>query len=175
MSWRLKLEYWLYKIVEPLFRRLEQAVQTERNRIARLEAIAKGTRLWKGYRERLAAASAVYAPDPAYANLSPDERYQKLQKLRQDRCKHRKGGHFKNIVIDYNLMDHTYVDGSRCIKCLSCGREWWSTDADWSTTWAMMDQSTNTASSCEVPIIGGPDNYRPEAQKEGSNGPNNLS
>jgi len=67
-------------------------------------------------------------------------------------CRHLKGGGGPTIYDDYNVMDHTFCDGSRWIKCLTCGKKWERGDSDWKEALRMVSESTNSPSSSEIPL-----------------------
>jgi len=144
---------------------------TEIEKHERLKAIAEGTRLWHKLQEkkRIAALARLRMEKPVILP-SIEERI----KLRQARCSHLKGGRGpRSIVRDYNVGDHTFTDGSRQIKCLTCGREWWQTtthtDPEWDIALQMTKSSTNRRSSSEIP------QKALRNQQEGiKNGPDNL-
>jgi hypothetical protein len=93
------------------------------------------------------------------------------QLLKQARCRHLKGGKHgpKSGVIDYNVGLHTYINGENIIKCNSCMMKWKVNDTieflvrggrkianhtkiGWAQAQAMLNQSTNTPTSSEVPM-----------------------
>ena len=87
------------------------------------------------------------------------------------KCTHAKGGSMRQLAPnsehfawdkykgpgfasfkDYNVSDHIFPDGSRVIKCLTCGMKWRKGDADWNTALKMSEQSTNTRTASQVVI-----------------------
>jgi len=75
----------------------------------------------------------------------------------------------KSGVIDYNVGLHTYINGENIIKCNSCMMKWKVNDTieflvrggrkianhtkiGWQQAQAMLNQSTNTPTSSEVPM-----------------------
>lgn len=92
----------------------------------------------------------------------------------QATCKHLKGGRRlkSDTKIDYNVILHVFPDGIWQIKCLGCAARWRKTDTKeflfrngkkipnhtrmgWTEALVLVDQSTNTFSSSEVPSNNG--------------------
>jgi hypothetical protein len=90
---------------------------------------------------------------------------------RQSRCKHLKGGRRgpKAGVKDYAVGVHTFIDQVTVIKCQLCSMKWRKDDTveflyrkgkkiknhtriGWAEASAMVAQSTNTATSSEIPM-----------------------
>lgn len=101
--------------------------------------------------------------------------------LRQARCRHLKGATStaKNPTIDYAVYQHTFVSADTYIRCQICGMRWRPQDTveylvrggrkianhtkiGWREAYNMTRQSTNTATSSEVPF-----SALYQAQKEG--------
>ena len=88
----------------------------------------------------------------------------------QTMCTHKKGGRgLKSPKTDYAVYFHTFTDASSYIRCQICGMKWRNRDTDevlfrrgkqeknhtgigWKKAWAMIQESTNTASASEVQI-----------------------
>jgi hypothetical protein len=109
--------------------------------------------------------------------------------LKQARCKHRKGGKNgpKNATVDYAVSQHTYINAETVIRCLICGAKWHPEDTvewlvrggkeisnhtkiGWAEACAMVEQSSNTATSSEIPaniIIKGQAALNPNMNKAG--------
>jgi hypothetical protein len=92
----------------------------------------------------------------------------------QATCKHLKGGRRlkADTKIDYNVVLHVFPDGVWQIKCHSCAARWRKQDTKeflfrggkkipnhtrmgWTEALVLVDQSTNTFSSSEVPSNNG--------------------
>lgn len=90
--------------------------------------------------------------------------------LKQARCKHLKGGKRgpKTQQKDYAVYQHTFINADTVIRCQVCGMRWRQQDTaeyllrngkkianhtkvGWREAIAMLDQSSNTISSSEVP------------------------
>jgi hypothetical protein len=90
--------------------------------------------------------------------------------LRQSRCSHLKGGRKgpRSQVRDYAVYLHTYIDSSYVIRCFLCKMVWKVNDTaeflmrkgkkianhtkiGWFEATKMLEQTTNTPSSSEVP------------------------
>jgi hypothetical protein len=74
---------------------------------------------------------------------------------RQQRCRHLKGalGYPRGPRVDFNISLHTFIDGRKRIKCLSCGWEVWNLPEfrfKWAEGMKMVNCSSNTPSSSEV-------------------------
>lgn len=85
-----------------------------------------------------------------------EKSFEQLKKDRQDKCRHLKGGRgVRNRFAckDYCLMDHTYIDGHRVIKCLLCRKEWLENGLEWDVALKMLETSTNHRSRAEVIFI----------------------
>lgn len=105
------------------------------------------------------------------ATYMKSKEQEQLRLLRQQRnCDHAKGGKHKNFTFgkDYNLMDHTFIDNKRVIKCLSCGMKWRPGDTKstiqrngllyknhtgigWDEALVMLQSSSNSSTSSERP------------------------
>lgn len=90
---------------------------------------------------------------------------------RQNRCSHLKGrnkGAAKGGIKDYAVYLHTYINAERMIRCIICGMKWREKDTreklyrfgkyipnhtnlGWTEAVEMFEQSTNRASSSEIP------------------------
>ncbi len=100
--------------------------------------------------------------------------------IRQARCLHLKGGKKRlGNRKDPNLVIHTYIDAVSVIKCATCGMRWKVRDTvdflfrdgqkiknhtkmGWAEARAMLEESTNTPTSSEIPL-----QTRPIAELEG--------
>jgi len=151
---RQRISYRILLAVEPLYLRLRDSLQNELRRIANIEAIAKGTKLWLDFQTR---KQHVYPPVPSIT----------VEEQRQRSCSHAKGGRGpRSVYKDYNIMHHLYPDFSEVIKCLSCGKKWWKdkpiigpggreerfTDIDWNIAFKMTESTTNTVTASERAI-----------------------
>ena len=106
----------------------------------------------------------------AQRELSAKTHYDK-QIVKQARCRHMKGGKHgpKSGVTDFCVSIHTYINGESVIKCLLCGMKWKAKDTveflvrggrkianhtkkGWAEALEMVAQSTNSATSSEVPM-----------------------
>jgi hypothetical protein len=93
------------------------------------------------------------------------------QLVKQARCRHMKGGKKgpRSGVVDYAVYLHTYINGESIIKCFLCQMKWKAKDTvenlvrggrqianhtkiGWAQAVGFLSQSTNTASSSEVPM-----------------------
>lgn len=93
------------------------------------------------------------------------------QLIKQARCRHMKGGKKgpRSGVVDYAVYLHTYINGEPIIKCFLCQMKWKVRDTvehlvrggreianhtkiGWAQAQGFLAQSTNTASSSEVPM-----------------------
>jgi hypothetical protein len=91
--------------------------------------------------------------------------------LRQARCRHLKGATStaKNPTIDYAVYQHTFVSADTYIRCQICGMRWKPQDTveylvrngrkianhtkiGWREAYNMTRQSTNTATTSEIPF-----------------------
>jgi len=80
-----------------------------------------------------------------------------LELKRQEKCPHFKGmvGYRSRFTphFDYNVYQHTFIDGSSRIKCHTCSWEVWN-KSEFSLKWKeglrMVNLSSNLASSSEV-------------------------
>lgn len=99
--------------------------------------------------------------------------------LKQARCKHLKGGRKgpKTANKDYAVYMHTYINAVSIVRCQLCGMRWHAEDTvdylvrgkkkisnhtkiGWREAQAMLEQSTNTVTSSEIPgriLTGGVD------------------
>lgn len=101
--------------------------------------------------------------------------------LRQARCRHLKGATStaKNPTIDYAVYQHTFISADTYIRCQICGMRWRPQDTveylvrggrkianhtkiGWREAFNMTRQSTNTATTSEIPF-----SAMYQAQKEG--------
>ena len=101
--------------------------------------------------------------------------------LRQARCSHLKGqtSTANNPTIDYAVYQHTFVNADTVIKCRYCAMKWRPEDTaeslvrkgkkianhtkiGWREAYNMTRQSTNTATTSEIPFAA-----MYQAQKEG--------
>lgn len=65
-------------------------------------------------------------------------------------CKHLKGGRLKTAYKDYNVVGHTFPDGTVKIWCLNnCGFVATPKSENWKTAMEMADQSSNKTSASE--------------------------
>lgn len=71
---------------------------------------------------------------------------------RQDQCSHAKGGRVRSPIMDHNISDHTYIDGLRVIKCLTCRKTWTRTSRDWNLALSMRERTSNSTTTSEVPM-----------------------
>ena len=90
--------------------------------------------------------------------------------LKQARCKHRKGGKnpSKTMPPNYAVYQFTFMRAETVIRCAVCGMRWRSQDTDeflvrsgkkisnhtkigWRRACEMMEQSSNTPASSEIP------------------------
>ena len=80
-------------------------------------------------------------------NLSVEE----YTRIRQARCSHTKGGkaRHRTSIKDYAVRDFRFIDGTREIACLICGKKWRPEWKDWYKALEMVESTTNTASSSE--------------------------
>ena len=98
------------------------------------------------------------------------------KKLSQAQCKHKKGRGGPRpggVGPDMSVYLHTFIDGSQRCKCTICKMYWIPEDTKeflyrdgkrvpnhtkigWEECLAMLEQSTNKASSSEIPIQGKP-------------------
>lgn len=102
--------------------------------------------------------------------------------VKQARCRHMKGGKKgpRSGVTDYAVYLHTFINGENIIKCFICGMKWKMRDTveflvrggrqianhtkiGWAQASGFLAQSTNTASSSEVPM-----EARPAAEFNGT-------
>ena len=54
---------------------------------------------------------------------------------------------------DYAISDHTFIDGSRIIKCQRCAKKWTKGGADWDLALEMVKSTTNGRTSSEQPRL----------------------
>lgn len=103
--------------------------------------------------------------------------------LRQARCTHLKGGRKgpRSQVRDYAVYLHTFIDSSYAIKCFICKMTWKINDTaefllrkgkkisnhtkiGWFEATKFLEQTTNTPSSSEVPLMVSPQAALAQAQ-----------
>jgi hypothetical protein len=80
-------------------------------------------------------------------------------KRRQNLCSHLKGQRYFNMtgaprpsaLEDYNVSFHRFINNRARIICNKCRRVWWEGDPDWKQALYMVKNSTNKASSSEIP------------------------
>jgi hypothetical protein len=140
----MKIAFRLYKLVKPLFDRLERRYRREIRRLQQLEAFKLGEQLFRNYE----------------ANKNPD----KVKSLRRQPpiggCSHLKGvGPYRGPndesygskfpARDYNVSFHTFVDGRARVRCNRCGETRWQGEPGFEEFLNMVHQSTNTQSSSE--------------------------
>jgi hypothetical protein len=58
-----------------------------------------------------------------------------------------------DMAKDYNISDHTFIDGSRIIKCIRCGKTWAEGDESWSKALEMAASTTNGRTASERPGV----------------------
>ncbi len=69
---------------------------------------------------------------------------------RQDQCDHLKGGNVRSRYNrDFNVFDHTYIDGSRIIGCMQCRKKWTPMSREWKLALHMSEETSNRFSSSE--------------------------
>lgn len=91
---------------------------------------------------------------PKYVGRSVEQH----QKIRQriavapERCSHLKGGRHRGPFKDYNVSMHIFIGRNRRIICNTCRKKWTPESPDWAEALKMVEQSTNVASSSEVPL-----------------------
>jgi hypothetical protein len=96
---------------------------------------------------------------------------------KQRRCRHTKGGRLQKAgVNDFNMAMHEFTDGTKRIRCQSCGMKWFvrdtkefihrdgkkyrnHTNIGWHEAWQMLQSSTNTTTKSEMVV-----NVNPRAQ-----------
>lgn len=107
-----------------------------RNRRAIEEAVRIWTNNYERWRERLPVLEQTYNDTE-----------------RQKRCRHLKGGGYglSTIGRDYNISYHRFINNRARIRCLTCGKVWWENEPGWKEALEMMNQSSNTPSSSEIP------------------------
>lgn len=107
--------------------------------------------------------------------------------LKQARCKHMKGGRRgpKAGIKDHTVYPHTFINGETVIRCTTCSMRWKKDDTveyllrsgkkiknhtriGWHEAAAMVGQSTNTASSSEIPLDAKPREIEPGETLDGS-------
>ena len=97
--------------------------------------------------------------------LTPEEEAIRKSFTPKEGCHHIKGAAAYRFGIDkcgagpwatkhkdYNVSDHTFIDGTRVIKCLTCGIRWTKESPDWNKALYMVANSSNSRSSSEVPL-----------------------
>ena len=73
------------------------------------------------------------------------------KKDRQSACRHLKGGRLRPAYgRDYNIWDHTFPDGTRTVRCLTCSKEWKGEELKSEEVENMLFNTTNTLTSSEV-------------------------
>ena len=116
------------------------------------------------------STAKAYAARAAQREKSTVAHLQK-QLVKQARCRHLKGGRKgpRSGVLDYAVYLHTFINGESIIKCFICNMRWKSQDTvdflvrngrqianhtkiGWAQAQGFLMQSTNTASSSEVPM-----------------------
>jgi hypothetical protein len=93
---------------------------------------------------------------PKYFTRTAEEHNEIRLKIRrrQNECQHLKGGHVRSLAFkDYAVTDHTYIDGSRLVRCMICRKRWAPETREWTLALEMVQQSSNRASSSEVPML----------------------
>ena len=87
-------------------------------------------------------------------NLHARQREEKIISVlrRQQKCSHRKGDLWQVTVgskprlplfrFDFNVTCHTYINGSKRIRCNTCGRIWTNGDADFDEALKMVQNNT---------------------------------
>jgi hypothetical protein len=84
----------------------------------------------------------------------PDLTIEEITRLRQEKCKHLKGGKLRSGMPhkDYAVRLFTFIDGRKDIRCTICGKIWLPGYKDWSKALDMLESSTNSpAASEQVP------------------------
>ena len=68
-------------------------------------------------------------------------------------CKHLKAEKTrrKEAFYDYNVSQHTFINGITRIRCNNCGTKWFKGDPGWEEALRMMKSTTNRPSSSEMP------------------------
>jgi hypothetical protein len=75
-----------------------------------------------------------------------------LIKVNPKDCTHQKGGRTQSrYKKDYNVSLFTFIDGTRRVRCLTCGQKWFEGDKGWDEALRMATQSTNAQASSERP------------------------
>jgi hypothetical protein len=74
--------------------------------------------------------------------------------LHQKKCRHLKGRrrYYGIRRKDYAIRDFTFIDGTREVACLICGKKWRPDHRNWSDALEMLESTTNTSSSSERPL-----------------------
>ena len=103
---------------------------------------------------------------PRYQIRTPKEHEEIRKKVSKNpsSCKHLKGGARHNPTYyssdyykDYNVSLFTFNTGRKRIRCNSCGKKWFDDEPEWAEACKMVESSTNTPASCEIPIWYGKD------------------
>lgn len=120
-----------------------------RNQWSSLKAEFKG---WKRVRS-LRSKFLKYVPK--YITRSQGDHVE-IRKMIQPRppCLHLKGGANRRYAAfaDYNVSQHTFIDGTTRIICNSCRKKWFPESPDWEKAKEMVSFSSNSPSSSEIPI-----------------------
>lgn len=124
-------------------------------------------------REEEAKVAQVERKKQQYAsNSSANEKQEEIKKAN---CKHLKGG--RHTVLgqnkDFNVGQHTFINGATYIKCFTCRMKWKPNDTaeylvvdngsgphrvpnytkiGWAEAMQMVASSTNRATSSEIPV-----------------------
>jgi hypothetical protein len=95
-----------------------------------------------------------YVPKYGTRTIAEHEAIRLFIKRGKD-CDHLKGGRARHRFQreDFNVMLHTYIDGSKRIRCGSCGKVVRPADAEWDAWMKMVSESTNRPSSSEQPML----------------------
>lgn len=103
---------------------------------------------------RLVAALKLHKYVPMYFKRTAAEHNEIRLKIRrrQDQCPHIKGGYPRSAFRDFNVFDHTYINGSRIIGCMTCRKKWTPTSREWKLALSMAEQSSNIPSASERPV-----------------------
>lgn len=93
-----------------------------------------------------------YVPQYVKRSWGEHEQIRLHIRVNQNRCPHLKGGRYRGGALkDHNVFDHTYIDGSRVIGCMTCRKKWTPKSHDWDLALNMAEQSSNRSSSSERP------------------------
>lgn len=136
-----------------LFRRIERLYHTFRPRVLKL---------WEDIKQTWDLYEFLVNYVPKYRSRTSKQHQDIRDRIKQDpsTCRHRKGGGICYFA-DYNISDHRFIDGSRRVRCLSCGKIWWAGTPEWEEAKAMLESTSNRWSSSEIVDISGVDN-RPD-------------